>query len=524
MASILSQPNGRKRIDFVGLDRRKHSLRLGKTSDKIAGQLRNRVEAILECAAFGKPFDPELATWLTKLAPEMKAKFVGAGLLTLEESGQHPESTLGAFVSAYLARRNDVKTGTKVFMGHTVRNLGDFFGDDRELGDITPGECEDFKRWLLTDQKLSNSTACRRCSLAATIFKDAKKRRLIAENPWLDVKRSARTNPERQQYIPWEAIQQAIDKAPNADWRLLIAGARIAGWRTPSEPLSLRWEDIDWERSRMTITSPKTEHHQGKGYRSCPLFPELRPYLEAMFELADEGDAFVFQKMRAARGLPTKPDSKVDWNGVNLGTTFGKILKRAGLTPWPKLWHNLRASAETDLANRFPLHVVCEWIGNSLAIARDHYLQVTDDHFRQAVSNPQENPQEYSSRLETVSAKPTKKPLENKGLSLEPLGGTGLETPSFSKRKTSFRDQPAAESAGVHLFGGDAADGPDTELARLLRVWPTLSTVDREALAAHAETLASGRTTSRTSRSTRSPQRPPIAAVDDVTPVTNSAR
>jgi hypothetical protein len=33
---------------------------------------------------------------------------------------------------------------------------------------------------------------------------------------------------------------------------------------------------------------------------------------------------------------------------------------------------------ETELAESFPMHVVCEWIGNSAAIAAKHYLQVTD--------------------------------------------------------------------------------------------------------------------------------------------------
>jgi hypothetical protein len=36
------------------------------------------------------------------------------------------------------------------------------------------------------------------------------------------------------------------------------------------------------------------------------------------------------------------------------------------------------------LANRFPAYVVCIWLGNSLAVAREHYLQVTDEHFEQA--------------------------------------------------------------------------------------------------------------------------------------------
>ena len=54
-------------------------------------------------------------------------------------------------------------------------------------------------------------------------------------------------------------------------------------------------------------------------------------------------------------------------------------------TPWPKLFHNLRTSRETEMAATYPLHVVCEWIGNSQRIAAKHYLQVTDDYFRAAL-------------------------------------------------------------------------------------------------------------------------------------------
>jgi hypothetical protein len=45
------------------------------------------------------------------------------------------------------------------------------------------------------------------------------------------------------------------------------------------------------------------------------------------------------------------------------------IIKRAGLKPWPKLWHNLRITRQTELAATFPIHVVCEWLGNSTLIA-----------------------------------------------------------------------------------------------------------------------------------------------------------
>jgi hypothetical protein len=57
---------------------------------------------------------------------------------------------------------------------------------------------------------------------------------------------------------------------------------------------------------------------------------------------------------------------------------------RLGVKPWPQRFQNLRSTRETELAERFPLHVVCAWIGNSQPVAAKHYLQITVEHFEQA--------------------------------------------------------------------------------------------------------------------------------------------
>ena len=62
------------------------------------------------------------------------------------------------------------------------------------------------------------------------------------------------------------------------------------------------------------------------------------------------------------------------------------ISRKAGVEPWPRLFQNLRASRETELANSFPLHVVTSWLGNTPSVADRHYLQVTSEHFAQAVA------------------------------------------------------------------------------------------------------------------------------------------
>ena len=74
-------------------------------------------------------------------------------------------------------------------------------------------------------------------------------------------------------------------------------------------------------------------------------------------------------------------DQPKNCRGLRCAGDLNRILKRAGVPPWPKLFHNLRASRETELADTFPEHVVCKWIGNSRVVARRHYLQVTEEHF-----------------------------------------------------------------------------------------------------------------------------------------------
>jgi hypothetical protein len=123
---------------------------------------------------------------------------------------------------------------------------------------------------------------------------------------------------------------------------------------------------VDWERKRFCVNSPTT------GARWVPIFPELAPYLEECFDRAEEGAVHVITRYRDAN--------------ANLRTTFTKIIKRAGETPWPKLVHNLRASRETELAAQCPIHVVCQWIGNSPAIAAEHYLTVREDDYERAAT------------------------------------------------------------------------------------------------------------------------------------------
>jgi hypothetical protein len=191
----------------------------------------------------------------------------------------------------------------------------------------------------------------------------------------VDVDKSAvQANAARFHFVTREESDKVMGTCPNAEWRLLFALSRYGGLRCPSEHLSLRWGDVDWEHGRMTVRSPKTEHHVGGESRVVPLFPELRPHLEEVFDAAEVGTEFVITRYRSTN--------------ANLRTQFLRIVRRAGVQTWQKPFQNLRSTRETELAEEYPLHVVTAWLGNSQPVAAKHYLQVTDDHFSKAVQNP----------------------------------------------------------------------------------------------------------------------------------------
>ena len=71
---------------------------------------------------------------------------------------------------------------------------------------------------------------------------------------------------------------------------------------------------------------------------------------------------------------------------ANLRTTFDKVIRRAGVNPWPRLWHSLRASCESDLAQTFPLATVTKWLGNTPSVALRHYVDPTESAFERAAT------------------------------------------------------------------------------------------------------------------------------------------
>jgi integrase len=365
MASVSRDANGTKRVLFTDGDGERRSVRLGKVSVKAAESFRLRVEALLAAKELHQSPDAELAAWLHDLPERMHARLVRVGLTDPRASATRV--TLGGLLAAFFAGV-DVKPATRVRMEQVKTAMVDYFTDARDVATIDEADAESW-RAKLKEHGYAPATISRTVLYARQVFRWAIRRGMASRNPFAALKAGSQTNTARAVFVSRDTIAKVIDAAPDAEWRLLIVLSRFGGLRVPSEALALRWSDVDWEHNRLTVRSPKTEHHEGKGERIIPLFPEIREHLQTVFDAAPVGSVNVIGRYR---------------EGANLNPHFRRIIERAGLTPWDRTWHNLRASRQTELAATYPLHTVCAWIGNTKAIAAGHYLQVTDADWTRA--------------------------------------------------------------------------------------------------------------------------------------------
>ena len=423
---------------FLNADPKRKCIRLGGMPKRNAVQIKTQVELLIAAKDSGMAPESDTTRWAAERDSDLYGKLVQHGLVSPRV--KPATFLLAAFLETYIAKRCDVKATTATVYGHTRRCLVEYFGADKPLAEITLADAEDWRRWLglakregeanAGGQGLSDNTVRRRCGIARQFFHDAVRRRLISESPFAEMKGVVvRSNRSRDYFLTRQDAQAVIDACPDAQWKLIFAMSRFGGLRCPSEHMALRWGDVDWSNGRITIRSSKTEHHEDGGIRVMPLFPELRPYLEAVLEelLADFDPK--------ANRLSEQPIiTRYRQSNINLRTQLCKIIGRAGLRPWPKLFQNLRATRATELADAYPAHVAAEWLGHTTQIADKHYRQTTEDHFDRANGKAQQKAQQSASELEGTGENREERQKEihektnvPRGLPLLGVGDTGLE-------------------------------------------------------------------------------------------------
>jgi len=172
------------------------------------------------------------------------------------------------------------------------------------------------------------------------LFARAVKDKVTDANPFDGIRPGGMANVARLQYIPATDIAKVIESARNWEWRVVIALARFAGLRVPSELVALTWADVNLETNRLVVRSPKLEKSSTGGVRVVPILPELLPYLRDAFDAAPEGEKLVVPTLgKALSG--------------NLRTEMRRAIERAGLVPWQRTFQNLRSSFVMTCTNSF---------------------------------------------------------------------------------------------------------------------------------------------------------------------------
>jgi len=353
MASVANDGNGRRRILFRAPDGSRRTIRLGRMNARTAASVKLYVESILAARAAGAALDQRTAEWIGSLPDAMHERLAKTGLVEPRAPTATGE-TLAGLWQRFTATK-DVKPATRAVYDRVRRVMLAHFGAGRAVDSITP---EDVERWCraLTDAGYARATRAKYVHVAKGLFNRAVRWEVLDRSPFENVRPGAQDNPARQRYIPIGDLERILEYCPSAAWRCVFSLTRLAGLRCPSEVMALKWGDVDWERGTLRVESRKTEHHAGGASRVVPIVPTLREILMQAFDAAEPGAVYVVGAKRRNAG-------------TNLRTHAHRIIRKAGLEPWPKLFVNLRASCATDFCETFPAHVAAAWLGHSTAIA-----------------------------------------------------------------------------------------------------------------------------------------------------------
>lgn len=355
MASFNEYRPGKFRIRYY-LNRRAYTLYIPKRINrKTADSICRNIEQLVAMRATGEELPRRLVEWLARCSDEFHKALSDKRLVDPRRPVK--PTRLSEYVDAYI-ESSTVAESTKKTMRTSKASLVEFFGEDCPIADVTPGDADRWREFLIK-KKYAKATISLRVDHARQFFRRAFRDRLIPETPFLEVKAGSKKNKDTNVYVPRDVVEDVIKSCPRRDIQLCIRLSRFAGLRCPSEIRTLLWDDILWDESKIRVRSSKT------GTRFIPLFPELQPLLSQHFHEAPEGATHVI-------------------TAVKITDCIRDAVNKSGALMWPRVTHNMRGSCQTDLEDRFPTHVVCSWMGNSESIARDHYLKAHEEHFAMA--------------------------------------------------------------------------------------------------------------------------------------------
>ena len=325
------------------------------------------VEFLLVAEETGRTLTAREQNQVDDLPNEARRKFAEKGLI-----GKFERLNLGQlwerFQTVY-AKEKRLKESTLLTYRTVERRFFRRFDRAGNPNELTKSICYDWLESL--EDGLAEASIAGTVQRCRTVLGWGVEKGFTSVNPFTGISDWSFQNKENERFIPKEWYNRLLDASPDQTWRTLISLCRYGGLRNPSETLRLQWSDVNWETGTMLVHSPKTARYKGKESRLVPLYPEVRTELEKQFEQAEPG------------GSPFVIDHWRD-TSANLRTHFQRIIFRAGLEEWPRLFHNLRRSRSNEIFSLNPAYVAEEWMGQSAPVAKKHYLSATPDQISRA--------------------------------------------------------------------------------------------------------------------------------------------
>ena len=373
MATFTKSKNGYFQIQFNDLNKRIRTISLSqkKYSEETARGLHRIVETLIYKRDNGFDIlDKKTRIWIESASSAVQEKLAKVDLIHVYRP--HTASELWEKVLHVKEHEEKLKEGSLENYRVAFRHFLSYFHENTLLTDFSKEQMLEWKQELL--KQYEKTTVAGIIKQTKAVFNWAVNNQWLHQSPMKGVSTGSYVNPEKDYEVTMEEYQNLLNACPCLEWRAILALTRIGGLRAPSEILLLRWKDISWEESKVTITSPKTEK-QGKPKRILPLFPELRTVLEELLSVSGDKE-FVVNIYRSLK--------------TNLGTPFTRIAKKAGLGKIPRPFDNMRASRATEIYREFGAKAESAWLGHSTETALKHYLQVSKSDFARAVGKPAE--------------------------------------------------------------------------------------------------------------------------------------
>jgi len=366
---------GRYRIEFR-YDGHRFCFSLGACGKDRAYAFKSNLEDLLDSRNLNCKLDKDTKLWLKGLPKETLAFLADAGL-----SGDATRNlTLEAHIDEMLRTKRRLPA-SKAACKPAHDSLKQYFGNDRQLHTISETDANEY--WsAIEDQRLGKpplavATRIKRLNYCKAVFNAAVKSRKIDENPFANITEpGSQVNQARWHYYELAEVEAVLrSDAISLELKSLVALARFAGLRCPSEASALRWADIDFEKKRLVVYNAKLGSGGRKGpYRTTPLRRRLEEVLRELRNASPNHDGLVF-------GGPMARILKNPWRRLK------NALELLGIESSKKPWQNLRGSYVTELRRAGLSRVqVAKWSGHSVEVADKHYDFETSSDFLSAVN------------------------------------------------------------------------------------------------------------------------------------------